>query len=294
MKYRPLSDVLGIELLDFDVTRPCSADEQAELRSLFCEHHLLLIRGQQPTEADQDRFTQYFGPLSLMLDGRAAGYLSNRRDKPADGPVVTGQKRLLWHADGTHGRHPGIGTSLLAVDVSPDAVPTMFANAVRALGELPAELRARIQDLRSAHYRAVYAPKTNKRLRVEDIPDDAPSDGIRFYEHPIAYQLPHSAHKALFVNELSTSHVVGILRNESEELLQALFSRISAEDNVYTHYWQNNDLLIWDNIALQHCRPDDFGTAPRHLRRLSLDGWNTGEGTMDWPATGTLRDTADA
>jgi hypothetical protein len=26
------------------------------------------------------------------------------------------------------------------------------------------------------------------------------------------------------------------------------------------------------------------------LRRLSLDGWNTGDGVMDWYAGGTLRD----
>jgi taurine dioxygenase len=295
MRYKHLSNAIGIELLDIDVTRPCNLEEQAELRAMFCEHHLLLIRGQQPTEADQDRFTQYFGPLSLMLDGRTAGYISNRN--PSEQPgllVVTGQKELLWHADGTQGEHPGIGTSLLAIEVVPESTPTRFANAVRAARELPPRLRARVEGRIAAHYRETYVDQTDKRMREEDLQVDAPPDRYRACDHPILYQLPHTDKQALFVNELSTSHVIGMPKQEGEQLLQELFAFIYAQANTYTHHWETNDLLIWDNIALQHCRPSDIGSAPRHLRRLSLDGWNTGNGVIDWFAAGTLRDKAEA
>lgn len=295
MRYRQLAKTIGIQLLDFDVARNCSLDEQAELRALFCEHHLLLIRGQQPTESDQDRFTQYFGPLSLMLDGRTAGYISNRDPAmQSELLVVTGQKELLWHADGTQGEHPGIGTSLLAIEAAPESTPTKFANAVRAAHNLPPQLRARVKERKAAHYRETYVEQTDKRMREEELKTDAPPGRYRSCDHPIIYPLPHSRKLALFVNELSTSHIIGIPRHESEELLQELFALIYAEDNTYTHHWQTNDLLIWDNIALQHCRPSDIGSAPRHLRRLSLDGWNTGDSVMDWFAAGTLRDVTPA
>ena len=295
MRYRHLSKTIGIELLDFDVTRACSREEQAELRALFCEHHLLLIRGQQPSEADQDRFTEYFGPLSLMADGRPAGYISNRDpSRHSDLMIVTGQKELLWHGDGTYGEHPGIGTSLLAIEAVPESTPTRFANAVRAAGELPPQLRARVEGCKTTHYRETYVEQTDKRMREEELLSDAPPDRYRGWDHPIVYQLPHSDRQVLFVNELATSHVIGMPREAGEELLQELFARIYAEDNTYTHHWQTNDLLIWDNIALQHCRPSDIGSAPRHLRRLSLDGWHTGDGVMDWFAAGTLRDMEQA
>ena len=295
MRYEQLSETIGIELLDFDVARACTLDEQAELRALFCEHHLLLIRGQQPTEADQDRFTRYFGPLSLMLDGRTAGYISNRDPATqSDLLVVTGQKELLWHADGTQGVHPGIGTSLLAIEAAPESTPTRFANAVRAARNLSPQMRVRIEDRKAAHYRETYIVQTDKRMREEELVTDAPPDRYQSCDHPIIYSLPHSGQQALFVNELSTSHIIGMPKQESEELLQQLFALIYAQDNTYTHHWQTNDLLIWDNIALQHCRPSDIGSAPRHLRRLSLDGWNTGDGVMDWFAAGTLRDVAPA
>jgi taurine dioxygenase len=208
--------------------------------------------------------------------------------------VVTGQKELLWHADGTQGEHPGIGTSLLAIEAAPESTPTRFANAVRAARNLPLQLRARIEDRKAAHYRETYVEQTDKRMREEELQADAPPDRYRSCDHPIVYPLPHRRQQALFVNELSTSHIIGMPKLESEQLLQELFALIYAEDNTYTHHWQTNDLLIWDNIALQHCRPSDLGSAPRHLRRLSLDGWNTGDSVMDWFAAGTLRDVAPA
>jgi taurine dioxygenase len=82
-----------------------------------------------------------------------------------------------------------------------------------------------------------------------------------------------------------TSHVVGLPPEESEALIQELFSRLYADDNIYSHSWQTNDLIIWDNLALQHCRPAPMGSTTRHLRRQSLDGWYTDEGVLDWPET---------
>lgn len=292
MRYKPLSETVGIELQDFDVTRAASLEEQAELRALFCEHHLMLIRGQQPSEADQDRFTEYFGPLSLMHDGRPAGYISNL-GQSGEELVVTGQKELIWHADGTQGEHPGIGTSLLALIAEPGCASTMFTSAVRAARELPPELRARVEGRKAAHFRENYADRTDRRMRAKDVDPDAPAENYQCCDHDILYQLPHTDQKALFVNELSTSHVVGMADEEGEDLLQQLFARIYDDKHVFTHHWQPGDLLIWDNIALQHCRPS-LGDAPRRLRRLSLDGWNTGDGVMDWFAAGTLRDRAEA
>ena len=42
-----------------------------------------------------------------------------------------------------------------------------------------------------------------------------------------------------------------------------LFAILYDEANVYHHHWRQDDLVIWDNIALQHGRPADH-----ELRRL--------------------------
>jgi taurine dioxygenase len=91
--------------------------------------------------------------------------------------------------------------------------------------------------------------------------------------------LPHTDQQALLVNELMTSHIVELPEDEGEALLQELFSRLYAEENASTHVCQTDDVIIWDNLALQHSRPLDVGCGTRHLRRQSLDGWRREDGT---------------
>lgn len=295
MRTRPLSEALGVELLDFDITRPATEKEQAELRRLFLEHHLLLVRGQSPSIEDHNRFAAYFGPLSAMLSNGDTGYVSNKIAggvaRKGGGPVaVTGTTELLWHADGTYGPHPGIGTSLLAVDVEPGSTPTLFANCVRVLEKMPAELRARIEPLHAVHMRDTISSNASKPWRDKLMPTDAEPGRIRSQEHPIVYHAPHFERPLVFVNYLMTSHVAELEREEGDALLDELYSHIYADENVYTHEWETGDVIIWDNIALQHCRPKEMGATIRHLRRLSLDGWNSDDGVIEWYATSTPRD----
>jgi taurine dioxygenase len=278
MRVVPVSDVLGVELLDFDLKRPSRAAEQVELRRLFCEHHLILVRGQDITDEDQDRFVGYFGPVHIWSDGRRDTYVTNRSEED----ITPGTAPIMWHSDGTFGPRPGLATSLWAKELAPPVVPTIYANAVRVLDRLQPGLRQRIEAMSALHLRDTYSKRTDRKWCLEDIPADAPPGRFFSAEQPVVYQMPHSDRKTLMVNELLTGHVVGMPRPESEALLQDLFACLYAPDNVYTHRWQANDLVIWDNLALNHCRPAALGSALRHLRRLSLDGWYTPGGLLDW------------
>jgi len=120
MRTEPVSEVLGVELVDFDLARPGNPDERAELRRLFCEHHLILVRGDGVTDEDQTRFVGSFGPVHRVATGATETYISNRPDRM----MGTGTARLLWHSDGTYGARPGIATSLWAQEVSSDSSPT--------------------------------------------------------------------------------------------------------------------------------------------------------------------------
>jgi taurine dioxygenase len=280
----PLSEALGVQLLDFDIKASYGPAEQAELRDLFCAHHLLLVRDQAVTAADQTRFVGYFGPLHTRADGMKETYVANVTE--AGEPTArTGTARLIWHQDGTYGLRPGIATSLWAQEVAPDSVPTLYANAVRALERMPADLRARTEPLHAVHLRDTQEERTDYRWREDSVPADAQPGRFLRHEHPIVYQMPHTDQKTLLVNELMTSHVAGLPRAEGEALLQQLFSLIYATDNVYTHHWQTDDVLIWDNFALHHCRPAEMGLPVRRLRRQSLDGWYTDRGLLDWQET---------
>jgi taurine dioxygenase len=280
----PVSEPLGVSLVDFDLQRVLTPLEQAELRRLLCEHHLLLVRGQEVTASDQTRFVENFGPLHTRDDGMKETYVANIT---ADGEPAarTGTARLLWHQDGTYGLRPGIATSLWAQEVASDCVPTLFANAVRALERMPPELRARIEPLHAVHMRDLSDQRTDVRWKEEDVDPASPSERYLRHEHPVIYPMPHQDQKTLLVHELMTSHIVELPGDESEALIQELFACLYVEDNVYTHHWQTNDVIIWDNIALHHCRPAEMGLPVRRLRRQTIDGWYTDDGVLEWVET---------
>jgi taurine dioxygenase len=284
MRVVPVSEALGARLVDFDITQPCTPDEQAELRALFCEHHLLLVREQDVHAEDQTRFVGYFGPVHTRADGMKETFVTNVTEEGVPA-ARTGTARLIWHQDGTYGLRPGIATSLWAQEVEPASVPTLFANAERALERMPAGLRARIEPLHALHLRNLHDERTDYRWREENIPADAEPGQFLRHEHPIVYPMPHTDQNTILVNQLLTSHVVELPRDEGEELIQELFSVIYADDNIYAHHWQTNDVIIWDNLALQHCRPVEMGLPVRRLRRQSIDGWYTDDGLLDWQET---------
>src|SRR5262245_9596739 len=109
MHVESLSDPLGVELVDFDIGQPWGPEEEAELRRLLCEHHLLAVRDRPVTAADQTRFVASFGPVHTRSDGMKESYVTNVT-VDGDPTVRTGTQRLRWHQDGTYGPYPGIAT----------------------------------------------------------------------------------------------------------------------------------------------------------------------------------------
>ena len=73
---------------------------------------------------------------------------------------------------------------------------------------------------------------------------------------------------ALFVSEHQTSHLQDRTAEESERLLQECFEILYADDNTYSHQWKPHDVLIWNNLALQHGRPTLVRGGPRDFWRL--------------------------
>jgi taurine dioxygenase len=277
----PLSDALGAEVDDFDITAEHTPEEEAELRRLFKQHHLLLVRGQEVTAADHDRFLACFGPIQSNRVGEAAGYVTNQDDPRS----LFGDElwRLLWHNDGAYGPKPGIATSLWAEEIAPTATPTQFANVVEVIDRLPAELRRKVEDLRIINAVDRSFLRTYERVPYDEIVATTEPERYVTQEHPVLFDAPHLDAKAIIASEQMTVHVVGLDQAEGDAFLDELFAIIYADDNVYTHHWQRNDVLVWDNIALHHSRPDEPGPEPRHLRRQCLDGWYTDDGgLLDW------------
>jgi alpha-ketoglutarate-dependent taurine dioxygenase len=71
------------------------------------------------------------------------------------------------------------------------------------------------------------------------------------------------------VCEQCTLEVCDLSAAESEDLLEVLFAAIYAPEYTLEHDWRQGDLVIWDNLAVQHGRADVTTEGPaRTLRKI--------------------------
>ncbi|MEV0184616.1 TauD/TfdA family dioxygenase [Streptomyces sp. NPDC050625] len=271
MKTVPVTNYVGLEVQDLDLSKPFSDQELADLREAFDTGGFLLLRDQKLEDAHHDNFVKALGDLHTFRWGTQVEYLSNVLK---DNPSLAVNGRLKFHNDGAYRDDIAFGTSLYAQDVSPTSPPTAFANSVRAYESLPEEIKEKIENLHGYNMFDTNADNNEQvRMMLVDYPDGENTPGLQHAIHPVVNVVPHTGKKALFVNEFNTSHLVeyGPGSEEGEELIQLLFQALYNDANVYEHNWTNGDLVLFNNLSVQHARTGRIDHNPRTLRRLVLN-----------------------
>src|ERR1700741_3573719 len=209
----------GIEAR-IDPARGLSEQDKAELRRLYAEDGLLLIRGLALSMDEQLDLCSVFGPV--MRGSRENYVVSNVRK---DG--LLGARELLFHNDVPYVPQPYLGGSLHALDVEPGVAATRFASGLRAYERLPAALRQRIDGLNALQVRERVEGRRNR------LTDMQPADLCTL--HPIVGRRTGDGRPYLFVNQAMTAAVVGLPEAESEALIEELFAQLYVEDAIYEH-----------------------------------------------------------
>jgi taurine dioxygenase len=68
---------------------------------------------------------------------------------------------------------------------------------------------------------------------------------------------------------MMTDNIPELPADESEALLEDLFAHLYDQAITWEHEWHQGDLVMWDNLAMQHARPvvDEDGPV-RTLRKV--------------------------
>ncbi len=259
----PLSRALGAEVRGIDLSQPLSDENAEHIMRAFRSYSLLLFKNQTLTEEQQIRFSALFGRPSrqgaIQKTAAAVTHVSNVRP---DGTFGVGE--LNFHADQTYYDYPMKAIMLYGLEVPALGGDTLFASSVRAYERLPDALRQRIAPLRVRHHfdygKLQYGAE--KKGQVESLKVSA--------IHQVVEPHPHTGAPIIVVNAENTDCILDMPRAESEALVLDLTQRITAPDNVYRHRWQPNDLVVWDNLALQHARSDFPNEQRRTLRRIAI------------------------
>jgi taurine dioxygenase len=274
MRTQRLSPALGVEVLDMDLSAPWDESSVAELQGLFAEADLLLFRQPDLEPEHQVRLVRALGlQVDIWSDGGSYGFLSNVRQ---DAPNVGQHNAYLWHSDLMWKATPIAAISLYAMAVPDEPSPTIFASAASAARHLPPDFRSRLRGEEGLFLIGYDGGASRYRLR------DAAANSPRTTQ-PILYTDPVSGKECLVVDQLFMDQIVGWDPDDSEEARSEAHRYLYDPSNLYTHDWRVGDLVIWNNVTLQHSRPDLPAVGERTHRRVSgsydrgLKAWDVNE-----------------
>lgn len=252
---RPLHPGFGVEVLGADLRRVTATEGYPQLRDLFEEHSVLLLRGQHLDDAGHLRVAALFGPIEDRAMGAKgpAPRLDNVTNLDDEGRVLAADDlRLLdltgnqlWHTDSTFLPVPALANLLAARVLSSRGGETELVSTRTAWRDLPDDLRRRIEGRavrhRLAHSRAAISEELARRHR-----DRWPDQVWRS-----TWTNPVNGRPALYL----ASHACGIegmADAEGRALLAELIGFCTTPERTYTHRWAPGDVLIWDERATLH------------------------------------------
>ena len=275
-KIRPLSDVLGAEVVGLDISKPLNQGTRRAVYDAFLAYKLLCFRDQCLTQDEQVAFSEQFGTLEQHA-------VSNRNN--ASNPLVhivsnldedgrpSGKvKSTMWHSDKSFRQAPSMATILHALTLPPSGGDTCFADMAAAYDALADETKAELADIKVVHSWELSRENIGRALTAEEIADAPPM------LHPLARIHPDTGRRALFVGT-HASHFEGCSIEESRPRIIGLEEHATGDRFVYRHRWRQGDVLMWDNRCLLHRADGNFDAAhyPRVMHRTCLRGSPTGD-----------------
>jgi taurine dioxygenase len=182
-----------------------------------------------------------------------------------------------WHTDWSFKKHPPIGTCLYSLVVPPIGGNTGFANQQMALAQMPDELRQRLENKVALHSAAAaYGPQGT--YGEKDQGNDRSmkilfSDQANKSEpHPIIAKHPESGIETVFGTVGYIHTIVDMTQEDSQQLVMDLYAWQTREEFQYTHVWEANMLVMWDNRSVLHRANGGYDGYDRELHRLTIAG----------------------
>lgn len=278
----PFDAGLGAEITGLDVGKPLDQATVAAVRAAWIDYLVLLFRGQRLKSDSLLAFTRQFGGLELPPTKGLGmkGGIKQKDDIPPEINVISNVKEkgkpigqlgageAAWHTDSAFFDEPPAASLLYAVEIPPTGGNTSFLNMYRALDALPSDLRARIDAL-SAKHDYTYTSTGERRKEFEAVTDPSQAPGPT---HPLVRTHPESGRQALYLGRRLNGYIMDLSLDESEAVLEQLWTHTTQPDFMYEHVWQAGDLIMWDNRCVMHRRDAFDDTARRVMLRSQLKG----------------------
>ena len=266
----PINGNIGAEIRGADLRRKLSPAEFQAIHGALVTHGVIVLRDQDITLDQQMDFGRLFGDLSIhpfspnLDDKREVIVLDYSRDNP---PHLTDQ----WHADETFRAAPPLCTILRARVVPEVGGDTLFSSMTAAYTGLSERMKQYIHGLEALHdfkpWRPLFTSSEAHQRKLREIETRFPNPW-----HPVVRVHPVTGRRILNVNAQFCVRLKGLKDDESNMILQYLYSRAAIPEYQLRVKWQPNTIVMWDNRLVQHYAPHDYYPQRRTMERVTVAG----------------------
>mmetsp|Transcript_13298 Transcript_13298/g.28214 ORF Transcript_13298/g.28214 Transcript_13298/m.28214 type:complete len:315 (+) Transcript_13298:62-1006(+) len=157
-----------------------------------------------------------------------------------------------WHSDEPWLERPvKFAIALCALSTGPNA--TLFSSTEALYERVDESIQKKLQDTKTT-----FAP-----------PPWLPCEAGMKASHPTVHNCPHGTSFYICVD--SMEHLTGMYLGDAMELIWELTKDCARPEHVYTHQWEEGDMVIWDNTRTLHARtPYSVEGTDRILYRMRL------------------------
>jgi alpha-ketoglutarate-dependent 2,4-dichlorophenoxyacetate dioxygenase len=248
----------------------------------FQEHSVLVFGGQRLTDEQQMRFSGRFGPLETTLAsiGKESRLHPNLVDLSnvdpdhdeklmgwSDRRMLYQSGNQLWHTDSSFKPVPAMASLLSGREVPPEGGETEFVSMRHAYETLAEETRRRIEG-RVVVHSILYSRSTI----APGLFDPEQEKGLPPVRQALVRTNPANGRKSIYIGSHAW-YIEGLPYEESRRRLDDLLAHTTKPDVVFSHRWNQWDLVMWDNRCVLHRgRPWDAARHARVMRRTTIAG----------------------
>lgn len=261
-----VTPVIGAEVSGVNLAEPLSETVVRELQAALTVHQVLFFRDQDITVEQQKTLGRWWGELVVHpndpgLEGHPEVMIIHGDESSKR---VAGER---WHSDVSCSEEPPLGSILRLFTVPDSGGDTLFASMYAAYEALSEPMKNLLQGLTAIHDGGPYYRETNAIIGRDDGGRQYPSA-----EHPVVRSHPVTGRKAIFVNEIFTTRIVGLPKSESDAILDFLFAHVKRGEFQCRFRWEPNSIAFWDNRWTQHLAIWDYWPETRSGYRVTIKG----------------------
>ena len=272
----PTGSGLGAEIRGVDLGR-IGESQFIQIHRALLDHLVLLVRGQNLSDADLVAFSRRFGELDFApvqetgrrsVEGMPEIYIVSNVMKDGEPIGSLGAGEASWHTDMSYLEDPPMASLLYAIEVPPSGGDTQFINMYSVYEALSQDLKQRIATLRLKHD-GTYNSGGYVRQGVTPVDDLRKTPGMY---HPLVCTHPESRRRMLYLGRRRNAYIENFDMEESESLLDQLWSFTERDAFTWRNAWRVGDVVLWDNRCTMH-RRDAFDPATRRImHRTQIKG----------------------